>query len=317
MDITPANLVAYQRTLNMAFVTQRDSAPTYWAKIATEMPSSSEGNVYPFLSMIPGLREWTGPRVINNAALRSYTLLNKHWEDTVGIDRNKLEDDQHGFFAPLVGMLGQHVAEWRDRELARVVEAGTTELCWDGQFFFDTDHPIDPDGLVSGSNVNKLVGATYDISAAANAVPAYAAAKAKMALWQREDGLQTGVVPNLLMVHPNEEQFAREIKNSLITARVFGSNTAAAGVSNPFAGDIEIIVNPYLTVTSGKPWYLMKTNAPVKPFIWQNRKAAELVARMDLTSENVFKLRQFEWGVDLRGAAGYSFPALCFRMSAS
>jgi phage major head subunit gpT-like protein len=314
MEITPANLTAYQKTLNFSFVTQMLSAPTYWAKIATEMPSSSEGNVYPFLSMIPGLREWQGPRVINNAALRSYTLLNKHWEDTVGIDRNKLEDDQHGFFAPLVGMLGQHVAEWRDRELARVVEAGTTEVCWDGQFFFDTDHPIDPDGLITGSNVNKLVGAGYDIAVADPLVP-YAAAKAAMALWKRDDGLQTGTIPNLLMVHPNEEKFAKQIKNALITAQAVSS--AAAGVSNVFQGDIDIIINPYLTVTSGKPWYLMKTTAPVKPFIWQNRKAAELVARMDITSENVFKMRQFEWGVDLRGAAGYSFPGLCFRMSSS
>lgn len=317
MDITPTNLQAYQRTLNMAFVTQRDSAPTYWQRVATEMPSGSEGNVYPFLAMIPGLREWQGPRVINNASLKSYTLMNKHWEDTVGLDRNKLADDQYGFFAPLVGMLGQHVAEWRDRELARVIEAGTTDLCWDGQFFFDTDHPIDPDGLVSGSNVNKLVGATYDISAAGNAVAAYAAAKAKMATWQRPDGLQNGVIPNLLMVHPQDEQYARTIKNSLIVGQVYGSNSAAAGVSNPFMGDIDIIVNPYLTVTTGHPWYLMRTTGPIKPFIWQNRQAAELVSRMDITSENVFKARMFEWGVDLRGAAGYSFPELCFRMSAS
>lgn len=315
MDITPSSLTAYQRTLNFAYATQMESTPTYWQKVATEIPSSSEGNVYPFLSMIPGLREWTGPRTINNVALRSYTLLNKHWEDTLAIDVNKLKDDQHGYFAPLVGMLGQQVAEWRDRELARVVEAGTTDLCWDGQFFFDTDHPIDPDGITSGVNVNKLVGAGYDIAGnSGDPLVAYAAAKAAMALWKREDGLQTGTIPNLLMVHPNEEKFAKQVKNALVTLQ---NGTGSAGVSNVFQGEIEIIINPYLTVTSGKPWYLMKTNGPVKPFIWQNRESANLVARTDLNSENVFKQRQFEWGVDLRGAAGYSFPGLCFRMSSS
>jgi phage major head subunit gpT-like protein len=316
MDITPSNLQVYQRTLNYQFMTQMQNTATFWRSIATEMPSGGEANVYPFLATIPGLREWVGPRVINNASLRSYTLLNKHWEDTVGIDKNKLADDQHGFFGQVVGMLGMHVAQWNDRELARVIEAGTTELCWDGQFFFDTDHPIDPDGITSGVNVNKLVGAGYDIAVADPLVP-YAAAKAAMATWKREDGLQTGTIPNIIMVHPNEEKYGKQIRNAMITAQVMGSNTAAAGVSNVFQGELDLIINPYLTVTSGRPWYLLATQGPVKPLIWQTREAASLVARTALTLDNVFNLRRFEWGVDLRGAAGYSFPGLMFRMSAS
>lgn len=312
MDLTPTNIQNFFNALNFSYKGSYDSAPTYWAKIATEIPSSSEGNIYPFLSMIPGLREWIGPRVINNIASRSYILPNKHWESTIAVDANKLKDDQYGIYSPIAGMLGQHVAEWRDRELARVVEAGTTALCWDGQFFFDTDHPVDPDGLVSGTNSNKLVGAGYDITGnSADPLVAYAAAKAAMAVWKREDGAQMGTIPDTIMVHPNEEKQGKQIKNALITAQ------GNAGVSNVFQGDINLIVNPYLTVTSGKPWYLLKTMAPVKPFIWQTREEANLVARTAITSDNVFLLRQFEWGVDLRGAAGYSFPFLAFRMSAS
>jgi phage major head subunit gpT-like protein len=315
MDITPAALATYFKTLSFAFASGMASAPTYWAQVATEIPSSGEGNIYPFLATIPGLREWVGPRVVNNVSLRNYVLTNKWWEDTVGIDRQKLEDDQYGFFAPLIGMLGMQVQEWRDRELARVIEAGTTDLCWDGQFFFDTDHPIDPDGLVSGTNSNKLVGAAYDIAGnSGDPLVAYANVKALMATWKREDNRNMATIPNLLMVHPAQEKQGKQIKNALIT---MANGTGSAGVSNVFQGDVDLIINPYLTVTSGNPWYLMKTNMPLKPFIWQDRKAAELVSRTALTDDNVYRARQFEWGVDLRGAAGYSFPFLAFRGSLS
>lgn len=315
MEITPASLNVFFQGLNFQYRDMYAKTPTYWANVATEIPSSSEANIYPFLSMIPGLREWVGARVVNNAALRSYVLVNKHWESTISVDRNKLKDDQYGFYGAIAGMLGQQVAEWRDRELARVIEAGTTQTCWDGQPFFDTSHPVDPDNTGAGTNSNKLIGATYDISGnSGDPLVAYAAVKAAMALWKREDGAQIATIPDTIMVHPNEEKFGKQIKNALVTLQ---NGTGSAGVSNVFQGDVNLIINPYLTTTSGKPWYLMKTMAPVKPFIWQNREDANLVARMSLTDENVFKLRQFEWGVDLRGAAGFSFPFLAFRASAS
>jgi phage major head subunit gpT-like protein len=316
MDITPASIQNFFTRLNFQFQNAFAGVPTFWSDVATEFPSDTGQNLYPFLSMIPGLREWVGPRVINNVAQRAYAVPNKHWEATYGIDRNQFEDDTYGFYAQMQPMIAQQVAEWRDRRLAQVIEAGTTAVCWDGQFFFDTDHPVDPDNSGAGTNSNKLVGAGFDIAVADPLVP-YAAARAAMALWKREDGQQMGTLGDTIMCHPNEEKFALQVANALVTAQAVGS--AAAGVTNVFSqsGPPRVIVNPYLTVTSGKPWYLLCTKRGIKPFGWQNRQAPNLVARTQVTDENVFKLRQFEWGVDLRGEGLYTFPFLAFRMSAS
>jgi phage major head subunit gpT-like protein len=316
MDITPASVNAYFQRLDFAFQQAFQQVPTYWSQVAGEFPSDTEQNLYPFLSMIPGLREWVGPRVINNVAARAFAVPNKHWEATYGIPRNKFLDDTYGFYAQMQPMIAQQVAEWRDRRLAQVIEAGTTALCWDGQFFFDTDHPVDPDNAAAGVNVNKLVGAGFDIAVADPLVP-YAAAKAAMALWKREDGQQMGTLGDTIMCHPNEEKYCLQVANALITAQAVGS--AAAGVTNVFAqsGPPKVIVNPYLTVTSGRPWYLLCTKRGVKPFGWQNRQDPNVVARTAVTDQNVFSLKQFEWGVDLRGEAIYTFPFLAFRMSAS
>lgn len=314
MQITAAKLEEFNQSLDFSFNLGIQSAPTFWKTIATEVPSKSKRNVYPFLSLIPGLREWVGPRQINNVAARQYTLDNKHWEDTLEVDKNDLEDDQYGIYAPMSQMLGQHVAEFPDRKLAEIIEAGTTANCWDGQFFFDTDHPVDPDNAAAGTNSNKLVGAGYDLAVADPLVP-FGAARAAMATWKREDGQQMGTLGNMIMVHPNQEKQALQVANAMMTAQAVGS--AAAGVSNVFQGKIDVLVNPYLKVTSGNPWYLLSTTKAIKPFLWQNRQAASMVAMTDLTSENVFRQRKFQWGVDLRANGGYTFPFLAFRMSAS
>jgi phage major head subunit gpT-like protein len=265
--------------------------------------------------MIGTLREWIGPRVVQNIAARSFAVPNKHWELTIGIDKNKFEDDTYGVFSSFLPMQAQQVAEWRDREIARVIETGTTDVAWDNQFFFDVDHPVNPDNAGAGVNVNKLVGASYDI-AVPDPVAPYALAKAAMALWKRDDGQQMGVVGDTIMVHPNEEKYALQVAKALITAQAINSNSGA-GVSNVYAGTPKVIVNPYLTVTSGRPWYLLCTSRGINPFLWQNRQPPNFVQRTAVTDDNVFMLREFQYGVDLRGAATFGLPFLAFRMSAS
>jgi phage major head subunit gpT-like protein len=314
MELTPANLNNFFQRLNFTFQSAFQGVPTLWNKMATVFPSDSEANIYPFLSMIPGLREWLGPRIINNVAARSFTVVNKAYEGTYAIDLNKFKDDTYGFYAQLQPMIAQQVAEWRDRLIAEKIELGTTENGWDGQFFFDVDHPIDPDNAGAGVNVNKFVGAGYDIAVANPLIP-FSAAKAAIAQWKREDARPLGVVVDTIMVHPNEEFYARQLANGLITAQAIGG--AAAGVTNIWAGQVDVIVNPYLTTTSGRPWYLLCTKRGIMPWGWQNRQEPNLVARTDITGENIFKLRQIEWGVDLRGAAFPTFPFLAYRMSAS
>lgn len=314
MDITPANIDNFFKSLDFSFRQGMGSPPTFWADVATRVPSSSRGNIYPWLQKIPQIREWIGPRVVNNLSIKSYELENKKFEGTVAVEKDHLADDNYGFYGNVAGMLGSDAAEFPDRKIAEVIEAGTTALCWDGQFFFDTDHPVDPDGVVSGTNSNKLVGAGFDLAVADPLVP-FAAARAAMMLWKREDGQQMGTVGDTIMVHPNEEKYALQVAEAINLGQAVGS--AAATPSNVYRGKVRVLVNPHLKVTSGKPWYLLATNKPVKPFLWQVRQEAELTAKVNMTDDNVFFLQQFIWGIDLRAAAGYTFPFLAFRMSAS
>ena len=91
MIITPQALrgiyTAFNTVFNKAFEGQH---PTY-EKVATVVPSTSESETYAWLGDIPGMREWIGEREIQNLSGSAYTIKNKDFELTVGVDRNAVE----------------------------------------------------------------------------------------------------------------------------------------------------------------------------------------------------------------------------------
>lgn len=63
---------------------------------------------------------------------------------------------------------------------------------------------------------------------------------------------------------------------------------------------------------SGTAWYLLDTTKMVKPFIFQQREAPQLVRMDRADDEQVFMRKKFRYGVDYRGAAGYGLWQLCY-----
>lgn len=68
-------------------------------------------------------------------------------------------------------------------------------------------------------------------------------------------------------------------------------------------GDEQSVSN--LMGGSGAAWFIMDTNRPIKPFIWQNRKPYNFVSLDDEKDQNVFMRKEFLYGVDGRGNAGF------------
>lgn len=61
------------------------------------------------------------------------------------------------------------------------------------------------------------------------------------------------------------------------------------------------------------PWYLLDVGRTLKPLIWQVRQEPKMVRLDREEDENVFKYRKYIYGIDARGAAGYSFWQLAHR----
>jgi phage major head subunit gpT-like protein len=130
---------------------EKKTAP--WDILAMEVPSMTAQNVYPFLKSIGSIRQWVGDRVKQNLAKGEFTVVNKDYEQTESIPRNALMDDQYGLYRPRFEQMGRNVTNLPSQLVYALLKTGFTALGPDGQFFFDTDHPVGKPGAeVSVSN---------------------------------------------------------------------------------------------------------------------------------------------------------------------
>ncbi|CAB5698963.1 Mu-like prophage major head subunit gpT family protein [Aeromonas caviae] len=157
--ITPALLQSLFTGFKKNFEDAKSEAPSQYTKIATVIKSTTKSNTYGWLGKFPSLRKWIGDRVIESMKAHGYQIVNEDFEATVGVDRNDIEDDELGIYAPLFAEMGRSAGVHPDELCFGLLGAGFTTPCYDGQYFFDTDHPVYPkaDGTGSAELVANLV----------------------------------------------------------------------------------------------------------------------------------------------------------------
>lgn len=160
MIITPTILKTLMVAFNIAFKGGLDKAETQYQKISTTVPSSGKSTTYGWLGKWPKFREWIGDRQFKSMAAHGYSILNKKYESSVEVERDDIEDDEIGVYSPLMEELGQGAAELPDELVFETLGNGFTELCFDGQPFFDTEHPVNAE--VDGSGADTLVSNMTD-----------------------------------------------------------------------------------------------------------------------------------------------------------
>lgn len=276
--------VGFNTLFNKAFAEQA----TIYQRVATVVPSTTDAETYAWLGAIPGMREWIGDREIANISASSYTIRNKDYEVTVAIPRNDIEDDKLGLYNPAIQMLGQSVAEHPDELIFDLLAKGFAEKCYDGKPFFSADHAI---GKKKVSNVG-----TAPLSMAA-----YKAARSAMMSLKNEAGRSLKLIPDLLVVPPALESAA----NDILVADIIN------GTKNTMQGTAKVLVVPQLA-GNDTAWYLLCTSRPLKPLIFQQRKAPKFASKTDEKDDNVFMEKLFIYGADCRDNVGFGFWQMAY-----
>ena len=143
MDLTPSNLSALFTGYKANFqqgMSQLGADAMLYNQLATVVPSTTETEAYPWLMSLPKIREWLGDRVVHGVGSAQFSIRNRKFELTVGVGRDKIEDDTFGLYAPMMQELGRAAAEHPNELAVEVLEANP--LCYDGQNLFDADHPV-------------------------------------------------------------------------------------------------------------------------------------------------------------------------------
>ncbi|EHS93382.1 MULTISPECIES: Mu-like prophage major head subunit gpT family protein [Klebsiella] len=145
-------LHALSTSLSAAFTQGLAGIKPQYLRIATEVPSSAASNTYGWLSDLPEIKEWIGDRQLALLSQQGYTIPNKTWENSIRVKRENIEDDQLGQYRITAQAFGRQVSEFPDKLSFPLLVAGFTSLCFDGQNFFDTDHPM------AGGTYSNIVG---------------------------------------------------------------------------------------------------------------------------------------------------------------
>lgn len=156
-------LKAIETQFKKEFVAGLGLIKPQWDLIAMKVSSNTKVNTYGFLGQFPKMVEWVSRRQRKAMQAQGTSIENKLYESTVGVPRTDIEDDQVGLFRPMVQQAAQSAAELPDDLVFGLLKTGKTTLCYDGQNFFDTDHPVyqNVDGTGSTKNQSNITtGAT-------------------------------------------------------------------------------------------------------------------------------------------------------------
>jgi phage major head subunit gpT-like protein len=216
MLVNAENLNGLRTGFNASFQRGLGMTSSQYAQVATVVPASTKEVKYGWLGKMPGVREWIGARLVHNLAQHDYSIKEKPFELTIGVDRDDIETDNLGIYGPMFEDMGFSTGAHWDTLTFALLKEGFATTCYDGQFYFDTDHPV--------------IGADGNMTTVANT-----------------DG------------------------------------------------------------GAGTPWFLLCTKRPLKPIILQKRRDFDFVAKDRVTDDNVFNMKEFQYGADARGNVGFGF----------
>jgi phage major head subunit gpT-like protein len=128
----------FKTAYNQAFA----NVSPIWEKVATLVPSTAKVENYGWLGQFPRLREWIGDRQVKGIAASGYQIVNKKYEASIAVPRDDIEDDSYGVLTPLFASMGQAASLHPDELVFALLAGGFANLCYDGQYFFDSDHPV-------------------------------------------------------------------------------------------------------------------------------------------------------------------------------
>lgn len=163
MLITTTSLAALRTGFSLKFNEALGEASSLRDRVAETIPSTDGENLYGWMGELPGMREWLGARVIHGLKDHDYRIVNKDFELTISIPRNHIEDDKLGTYGTRFSAMGRATARHPEQMVWETLLAGFSAPCYDGQPYFDTDHPvIGADGQITTvANTDGGAGAPW------------------------------------------------------------------------------------------------------------------------------------------------------------
>ena len=262
-----------------------NSEETHWQEVATKVPSTARSENYAWIGSIPRLRKMKGERIPKKLLEHTYTITNEEYEASIEVNHADIKDDQTGQYGIQAKSIGESAKAFPDELVFEtLLPGGFTSLCYDGQYFFDTDHPIGETGSTQSNKITSALDAT-----------SFQTARTMLRKMKDDFGRPTmNRNMDLLIVVPADlEATAETIFEALVNSN---------GATNTLKGKARILVADWLADTNN--WYLLNVSGIIKPFVVQEREFIPFEA-LEEGSESNFMRKKNYYGTYWRGNAGY------------
>jgi hypothetical protein len=294
MSLDTAAATAKLNGLTAKFDNTLAAMAPYYPNLCTVVTSKGADERYAMLGRVPAIREWIGDRSIKQMAAADWTVVNRPWEVTVGVDKFDIDDDRLGMYGPLLEQLAANAARHPDKLVWDLMVAGETGVCFDAQCFYDTDHVWGD----SGSQSNDLTYAAADgtTPTATEFKLAYNAALKAMQTFKDNNGnLINGYVideaTSILVVVPPD---LLQVAHDALTVR-----TQSAGGENWVLSAPRILSCALLT--DATKFYIHKVDEPLRPFIFQQR----MPLKREMKGIDDLEFREVKFMTEARYEAAY------------
>jgi phage major head subunit gpT-like protein len=108
--------------------------------LCNRVTSDKDSELYTWLGSAPRMREWKGGRKPATLGRNEFRIYNKEFEASLEILTQWLDRDHTGQIRMKIAELGESASDHKFELLSASIDSAPSTVCYDGQYFFDTDH---------------------------------------------------------------------------------------------------------------------------------------------------------------------------------
>lgn len=250
-------------------VSALDTPPAPWFNdLANKVTSDKDSEVYTWLGGAPRMTPWKGGRKPATLGQNEFRVPNLEFEASLEIPTRWLARDHTGQIRMKVGEMGESAADHKFELISATIDSAPASICYDGQYFFDTDHQEGESPVQS--NIKSVdIGTITAPTAAEMETAILSTIEMLYGLKDDRGRITNGSAKNfaVMVPLPYMRALATALKAEIILEGGQARSSNMSAVGSLMGITIEGIVNPRLTWTD--KFAVFRKGAAVKPFVWQ------------------------------------------------
>jgi phage major head subunit gpT-like protein len=286
----------------------QDVGASWINAVSNYFTSDQKSEEYAWLGQSPQMREWIGGRNAKGFRENGLTIANKHFESTIEYLVKDLRRDKTGQVMARIQELARRTNSHWASLLSTLILAGESTTCYDGEYFFDTDH-------AEGSSGTQSNDINVDISALPLAVEGTTTAPA---VGEMQFCIALAIQAIAGFKDDQGEPMNEDANSFVVMVPVALMNAAMQAVATPvqvaetqsalqaLKSNFSISVVPNARLTWTTQFALFRTDSYIKSFIRQEETGVSLKVK-GAGSEYEFDNDAHQYGVDTWRNVGYGY----------